>query len=113
MGADATREKGALAPFSLPDPLPQSRDAWRELIETQVPTHQRHGLLRALEKVPDEALKEGGPRLFRERVFAALEKTALRAALVPENLPCDENLPICGRRDEIVELIRNHQVVVI
>ncbi len=113
MSSDATREKGASAPFSLPDPLPQRRDAWRELIETKAPTHQRHGLLRALEKMPDEALKEGGPRLFRERVFAALEKTALRAALVPENLPCDENLPICGRRDEIVELIRNHQVVVI
>jgi len=114
MATDGSRqEKGAAAPFSFPDPLPQDRAGWRALIEAQAPTHLRHGLLRALERLPDEALKGGGPRLFRERVFAAVQKTAYRAALVPETLVCDENLPICARRDEIIELIRSHQVVVI
>ena len=113
MGATPSHEKGASAPFSFPDPLPQTRDAWHRLIENQAPTHLRHGLLRALQKVPDAALQKGGPRLFRERVLAALEKTAQWAQQVPESLQCDDNLPICGRRKEIIELIQQHQVVVI
>jgi ATP-dependent helicase HrpA len=49
---------------------------------------------------------------WRERVDAARARYAARAARVPE-IRVDESLPIAVRADEIVRLIRAHQVIVL
>ena len=49
---------------------------------------------------------------WRTRTDAARGRYATRAASVPE-IRVDENLPIAVRADEIVELIRKHQVLVL
>jgi ATP-dependent helicase HrpA len=49
---------------------------------------------------------------LRNAIGASAARRAQRSALVPE-IRIDEALPIAARADEIVELIRNHQVVVL
>ncbi|MEP7097059.1 MAG: ATP-dependent RNA helicase HrpA [Dokdonella sp.] len=49
---------------------------------------------------------------LRTAIEASTARRAQRAALVPE-IRVDETLPIAARADEIVELIRNHQVIVL
>ncbi len=49
---------------------------------------------------------------LRGAIEASTARCAQRAALVPE-IRVDETLPIAARADEIVELIRNHQVIVL
>uniref|UniRef100_UPI0025E4522B helicase-related protein n=1 Tax=Sulfurivirga sp. TaxID=2614236 RepID=UPI0025E4522B len=106
VSSERTLEKGAQAPFFVPDPLPDDADGLRQLIERWAPTRQRHRLLRQLEK-------DGVSPIFKERLHTALEKTAKRLEKRPESLHFDPELPVNQRREEIVELIRSHQVVVI
>jgi ATP-dependent helicase HrpA len=49
---------------------------------------------------------------LREAIASSSARRALRAARVPE-IRVDETLPIAARADEIVELIRKHQVIVL
>ncbi|HSM99522.1 MAG TPA: ATP-dependent RNA helicase HrpA [Rudaea sp.] len=71
----------------------------------------RRALARALEKLgahPDEVALAA----WRRRVDVARERYAARAASVPP-IRVDESLPIAARTDEIVRLIRAHQVIVL
>jgi ATP-dependent helicase HrpA len=49
---------------------------------------------------------------LRKQVAASAERRAMRASRVPA-ISIDESLPIASRSDEIVELIRKHQVIVL
>ncbi|MEO7325973.1 MAG: ATP-dependent RNA helicase HrpA [Dokdonella sp.] len=49
---------------------------------------------------------------LRAAIAASSDRRAARAARVPE-IRIDESLPIAARADEIVELIRKHQVIVL
>lgn len=66
---------------------------------------------RRLAAVRPAAPSEEGAAL-RLAIQASAARRAQRAALVPE-IRIDETLPIAARADEIVGLIRNHQVVIL
>ncbi len=55
---------------------------------------------------------ESGLAQWRRQVEAARARYAARVQGVPE-IRIDESLPIAGKADEIVELIRKHQVIVL
>ena len=97
--------KPRLSPES---PLSALRD---ELADTLL--RDRRSLLREIDRLgashaPDEAVLTR----LRTRVAAARARYAARAASVPE-ISIEESLPIAARADEIVELIRKHQVIVL
>src|SRR6185503_836847 len=81
--------------------------ALRPLLDETLNTDRRT-LLRALEHVDGEAALAH----WRVRVDAARVRYAQRAARVPE-IRVDEALPIAAKADEIVRLIRAHQVLVL
>jgi ATP-dependent helicase HrpA len=58
------------------------------------------------------ASSEKDVEALRSAIEASAARRAARAALVPE-VRLDESLPITARADEIVELIRKHQVIVL
>ncbi len=100
---------------------PSQRDRIRK-IETRIPTamgadrHQFIGEIRRIQKLPPKALNSDktAARIGRleKRLRNSIEKREKRAAAVPRPT-CDENLPIVAKRDEIVDAIRNHPVVVV
>ncbi|HID01361.1 MAG TPA: ATP-dependent RNA helicase HrpA [Piscirickettsiaceae bacterium] len=100
--------QGAQAPFFIPERA-TDKNRLRQLIEQWAPTRQRHRLLQQLKRLPEK----GVPRFFSAAVKPALEQTLHRAAIVPQKLDFDPNLPVNQRREEMLELINNHQVVVI
>ncbi|WP_347261286.1 ATP-dependent RNA helicase HrpA [Rudaea sp.] len=72
----------------------------------------RRALAREIDRLASRAPDEAALARLRARVAQARERIAARAASVPE-IRVDESLPIAARADEIVELIRGHQVVVV
>ncbi|MCE7950491.1 MAG: ATP-dependent RNA helicase HrpA [Xanthomonadales bacterium PRO7] len=77
----------------------------------ETPLAQRRSLARGLEKLgaePDAAALAA----WRARLDAARARYAARAASVPP-IRIDEALPIAVKADEIAELIRKHQVIVL
>jgi len=77
----------------------------------ETPLAQRRSLVRALERLgaePDTAALAA----WRARVDAAHARYVARAASVPP-IRIDEALPIAAKADEIAELIRKHQVIVL
>ena len=107
MNAPAQPE-GAQAPFFIPETAPD-KATLRTLIERWAPSRQRHRLLQQLKRLPET----GVPPFFSKAVKPALQKTLEKAAKVPKKLDFDPNLPVNQRKDEILALIRDHQVVVI
>lgn len=69
------------------------------------------GRWRRLQKSPDSATPEQVASLASE-IEASTARVAARAARVPP-IRVDESLPIADRSDEIVRLIREHQVIVL
>src|SRR5260221_10543393 len=76
------------------------------LDETMLP--DRRALRQALQRAGDPPALAA----WRVRVDAARTRYAARAARVPE-IRVDESLPIAANADEIVRLIRAHQVIVL
>jgi ATP-dependent helicase HrpA len=77
----------------------------------ETPLVERRALARALDKLgvhPDETALAA----WRARVEAARSRYAARAASVPQ-IRIDESLPIAAKIDEILRLIRAHQVIVL
>ena len=73
----------------------------------------RRALLRALDRLNARAeLPAGALADFANRAHAAQARFAQRAASVPQ-IRVDETLPIAAKADEIVKLIRAHQVLVL
>ena len=87
--------------------LPPEFAALRPLLDETL-IRDRRALLRALERV------QGEPALaqWRVRVDAARARYAARAARVPQ-IRIDESLPIAAKADEIVRLIRAHQIIIL
>jgi ATP-dependent helicase HrpA len=81
-----------------------------ELAETTL--RDRRALLREIDRIGTRAPEEAALARLRTRVADARARYAARVASVPE-IRVDESLPIAARTDEIVELIRRHQVVVL
>ena len=74
----------------------------------------RRALLRALERLnARDAVAPDAIADWRKRVEAARARYAARAAAVPHPLAVDDALPIAAKADEIVRLIREHQVIVL
>jgi ATP-dependent helicase HrpA len=82
----------------------------RELDETTL--HDRRALSRALDVLNAKSDDEKSLAVFRAKLQSAREKFSARAALVPE-IRVDESLPIATMADDIVGMIRTHQVVVL
>lgn len=55
---------------------------------------------------------EEAVRRLAERICASIEKARARKRSIP-TMKYDDELPICGRRREIADLIKNHPVVVV
>ncbi|MBS0581470.1 MAG: ATP-dependent RNA helicase HrpA [Proteobacteria bacterium] len=72
----------------------------------------RRALAREIDRLASRAPDEAALARLRARIAQARERFAAREASVPE-IRVDESLPIAARADEIVELIRKHQVVVL
>ncbi|MBS0557940.1 MAG: ATP-dependent RNA helicase HrpA [Proteobacteria bacterium] len=72
---------------------------------------ERRGLARALERLGAHA-DDAALAAWRTHVDAARARYAARAANVPP-IRIDESLPIAAKADEIVRLIREHQVLVL
>lgn len=73
----------------------------------------RRALSRALQNINDR--NTDGPKAldeWREKLARAQQKFSSRAALVPE-IRIDESLPIAAKADDIVSMIRKHQVIVL
>jgi ATP-dependent helicase HrpA len=81
-----------------------------ELAETTL--RDRRALSREIERLAARAPDEAALARLHARIAQARERYAARAASVPE-IRIDESLPIAARADEIVELIRKYQVVVL
>ena len=86
--------------------------ALRALLDATL-LRDRRGLARDLERLnAAPAVDAAAFARFRTRLDSANARYAARAASMPE-IHVDESLPIAARADEIVELIRNHQVLVL
>jgi len=72
----------------------------------------RRALLRALQNLDNADTDSNALDGWRKKVARAQEKFAARAALVPE-IRIDESLPIAAKSDDIVDMIRKHQVIVL
>jgi len=72
----------------------------------------RRALSREIDRLASRAADEAALARLRTRIAAARARYATRSASVPE-IRIDESLPIAARTDEIVELIRKHQVIVL
>ena len=82
-----------------------------ELADTML--RDRRALLRELDRLAaSSAPAEAALANLRTRIAAARARYAARAASVPA-IRIDEALPIAARADEIVALIRKHQIVVL
>ncbi len=106
MTALSSGTKGAQAPFSIPEPLPTEPEALQVLIEQAAPSYLRFKLLKTL-------ARQGVSPSFLKLLKKALTKTRQKAAKHPENLYFDLGLPINQRKEDILRLIRENQVVVI
>jgi len=72
----------------------------------------RRALSREIDRLASRAPDEAALARLLKRIADARARYAARSASVPE-IRVDESLPIAARTDEIVELIRKHQVVVL
>ncbi|HEX3894728.1 MAG TPA: ATP-dependent RNA helicase HrpA [Rudaea sp.] len=72
----------------------------------------RRALSRALQNLDSAGTDSNALDEWRRKLARAQEKFAARAALVPE-IRVDESLPIAAKADEIVQMIRKHQVIVL
>ena len=94
------------------NPLKPELAALRQLLDDTM-LADRRALLRALDRLnaraelPAEAIAD-----FTRRAQVAQRRHAARAASVPQ-IRVDESLPIAAKAEEIVKLIRDHQVIVL
>ena len=97
---------------SMPTPMPELSKLRSALSGVACRDHGRLlGRWRRLEKEGAAAKAEQVARLAGE-IAASTAKVAARAARVPE-IRIDPSLPIAERSDEIIKLIREHQVIVL
>ena len=81
-----------------------------ELAETML--RDRRALVREIDRFAANAPDAAAFARLRARIAQARERYAARAVSVPD-IRIEESLPIAARADDIVELIRKHQVVVL
>jgi len=72
-----------------------------------------HRRLTGAERVPDGKPRSDAIARVDEAIAASEERIAARAAAVPSRIAYPEDLPITAWREEILEAIREHQVVIV
>ncbi|QKI89366.1 ATP-dependent RNA helicase HrpA [Thiomicrorhabdus xiamenensis] len=94
--------------------LPNKKEELIDLINHKTLLSDRHKLLRALKDQPesiDNPEKVCGSGWIN-RLKKSIEKVEEKLKKFPE-ISYPDNLPVSARKDELVDLIKNHQVVVI
>jgi ATP-dependent helicase HrpA len=96
---------------------PDARADLRALRErlNDLTLHDAHRLGRRLERLRGARSEQGGRGLirFEAEVVAAEERIALRREAVPQQIAYPAELPVSARREDLLETIRDHQVVVV
>ncbi len=90
-------------------PLAPALVALRDTI-TDTTIADRRALMRALQSLKGDDASAAAT--WKHKLAQAQARFASRAALVPA-IRVDESLPIAAKADDIVELIRKHQVIVL
>jgi ATP-dependent helicase HrpA len=114
MDNDLTRGRPYPHPVST---TPDARADLRALRErlNDLTLHDAHRLGRRLERLRGAHGGQGGRVLvrFEAEVVAAEQRIALRRAAAPAAIAYPPELPVSGRREDLLATIREHQVVVV
>jgi len=81
-----------------------------------LPTAERRRFLRRIagaERIGDPARRDRVVALLGREIEAARARATRRAALAPKEITYPADLPITARRDDLLQTIRDHQVVVV
>ncbi|HKG01888.1 MAG TPA: ATP-dependent RNA helicase HrpA [Conexibacter sp.] len=96
---------------------PDARADLRALRErlNDLTLHDAHRLGRRLERLRGARSGQGGRERirFEAEIAAAEERIALRRAAVPAPIEYPAELPVSARRDDLLQTIRDHQVIVV